>query len=76
MELYQETLIFILVDITVDVVESIACKLSGSTAPGGTDLEALQDWILKVGDDRKKLCISVEYLVDCLANIIPPWAAY
>ena len=52
---------FIPVDITEDVVKSVARKLSGSTGTGGTDLEALQGWLLKFWYDRKIHYISVEY---------------
>ena len=37
LETYNETTIFIPVDITEDVVELITRKLSGSSGPGGTD---------------------------------------
>ena len=53
--------IFILVDITEKVVESVAQKLSWSIGPSGTYLEALQGWILKFGDHSKKLRINVEF---------------
>ena len=76
LEVYEETPIFILVDTTGDLVESVAQKLSGSAGPGGTDLEDLQGWLLKFGDDSNKLRISVESFVEWLANQSPPWAAY
>ena len=41
-ELYDETPIFILVDIAEDVVELVAQELSRSLGPGGMDMEALQ----------------------------------
>ena len=62
--------------ITEDVVKLVACKLSGIACTGGTDSEALQGWLLKFREDRKKLRISVKYFVDWLANKIPPWAGY
>ena len=58
-------------DITEDVVKLVAQKLLGSLIPGGTYLEALQGWILKFGDDRKKPCISVEIFIEWLANNNP-----
>ena len=67
---------FIPVGITEDVVKLVACKLSGIACTGGTDSEALQGWLLKFREDRKKLRISVKYFVDWLANKIPPWADY
>ena len=39
---------FIHVDITEDVVKSVARKLSGSLGPGGMDLESLQVWLLNL----------------------------
>ena len=74
--MYDETTIFIPVDIMEDVVESVARTLLGSLGPGGTDPEALQGWILKFREYRKKLCISVEIFVDWLANKNPPWVSY
>ena len=41
LETYEETPIFIPVDITKEAVESVAQKLPGSSVPGGTDSEAL-----------------------------------
>ena len=76
LEAYNETPIFIPVDIIDDVVKSVARKLSGSLGPGGTDLEALQGWILKSGEGSKRLCTSVENFVNWLSNGSPSWAAY
>ena len=55
-------------DMTEDVVDPVARKIYGSAGPGGTDLEDLQGWLLNY--------ISVESLMDWMANQIPPWAAY
>ena len=48
-------------DITEDVVKSVARKLLGSSGPSGTDSEALQRWLLKFGVDRKILSTGVEF---------------
>ena len=58
------------------MVELVAQKLLGSLGPGGTDLEDLQVWLLKVGEDSERLHTSVETFVNWLANGSPPWAAY
>ena len=76
LETYDETPIFITVDITEDAVKSVTQKLLGGSGPGGTDSEALQGWILKLCEARKILCNSVETFIDWLANGSPPWAAY
>ena len=76
LELYEETSIFIPVDITDGSVKLVVCKVSGASGPGGTDSEALQGWSLKFWDDSKRLRTRVETFVDWLANGIPPWAAY
>ena len=68
--------VFIPVDIMKDVVELVMRNCSGSAGPGGMDLEYLQGWLLKFGDHSKKLSISVESFVDCLATQNPPWDAY
>ena len=68
--------IFIPVDITEDVVKLITPKLWGGYGPGGTDSETLQQWLLKIREDSKRLYTSVETFVDQIANGIPPWAAY
>ena len=67
---------FIPVDITEGVVKFVARKILVSSVLGGTYSEALQGWIFKVGYDRKIISISVETLIKCLSNKIPPWAAY
>ena len=48
----------------------------GSSAPGGTEYEALQVWLLKFGEDSTRLGTSIENFVDWLANGSLPWAAY
>ena len=53
LEVYAEITIYIPVDIMGDVVKLVARKLLGISGHGGTDLEALQGWLLKLGDDRK-----------------------
>ena len=76
LQVYDETPIFIPVNIMEDVVEFAAQKTSGRAGPSENDSEALQGWLLKIGDDIKKLCIGVENFMEWLANQIPPWAAY
>ena len=56
-----------------DVVESVVRKISGILRTGSTYFEALQGCL---GENSKKLCISVETLVDWLANQNPPWSSY
>ena len=59
-------------NITEDVVKLVARTLLGRLGPGGRDSGDLQGWILKYGEDRKRLLISVEMFVDWLANQNPP----
>ena len=66
LEVYEATPVFIPVDITEDVVKSVAQNLSGTVGPSGTDLLALQGWLLKFGDHSRKLCVNVKYFVDCI----------
>ena len=49
-EVYDETPIFITVDIMEDVVELVARKLSRSLGTSRMDSEALQSWVLKVAE--------------------------
>ena len=72
LEAYKATYIFIPVDITEDVVKSVARNFSVSTGPSVTYLEALHGWLLKFGYHIKKLCISVEYFMDWLDIQNPP----
>ena len=59
-----------------DVVKSVTKKLSGSSGPGGMDLEALQGWILKFWEDSKTLCTRIDFFVNWMVNESSPWAAY
>ena len=63
LETYNETPIFIPVDIAEDAVKSVTQKLSGNYSPRVTDSEALQGYILKLVNDSKRLCSSVETFV-------------
>ena len=76
LETYDKTHIFIHVEIMEDLVGLFARKLSGGLGPGGTYLEDLQRWILKFGEDSKRLCSSVETFVNWIDNNSTPWAAY
>ena len=63
-------------DITEDVIKPYTQNLLESLGPGGTHLESLQELLLKRGEDNKRICTSVEFFVDWLANQRPPWEAY
>ena len=76
LEVYEETTIFIPVDITENVVKLVTRKLLGGSGPGGTDSENLQGWLLQFGEYRKRLCTSVEIFIDWIANQILTWASY
>ena len=60
LEVYNETPIFIPLDIVEEVIKLVTRTISESSGPGGTKLEDLHVWILKLREYRKKLCISVE----------------
>ena len=49
LETYEEMPIFIPVDIMEESVESVARKRLGSSGPGGTDSEALQNGFWNLG---------------------------
>ena len=40
------------------------------------DSEALQGWLIKSVEHSRKLCVSVKYFVEWMANQIPPWTTY
>ena len=76
LEVYEETSIFIPVNITEEAVESVAPNVLGRSGPGGTDSEALQGWLIIFGEESTRLRTSVENFVDWLSNGSPPWEAY
>ena len=75
LETYEQTPIFIPIDITEEAVELVTRKLSEISVPGGTDSESLQVWLLKFGENNTKLLTSIEFFY-WLANGSPLWAAY
>ena len=64
------------VEITGDVVEKVASKLSGAAGPGGTDAIDLRNWLLRHGAESEFLRNSLASIAEWLANESPPWAAY
>ena len=60
LEVYDKTPILIPFNITKDVVELVSWKLSWILGPVGTKSEALQEWLLKSGEDSKRLSIIIE----------------
>ena len=54
----------------------VAREIWGISVPRGTDSEALQGWIIKIGEYSKILHTSVKKFVDWLSNKIPTWTAY
>ena len=73
---YNKTPIFIPLYITEDTLKLVAQKPLGSYHPGGTDSEYLQGWLLKFGEDIKRIRHNVETSADYLANKSLPWEAY
>ena len=63
-------------DITEDIVEQVARRLSGSAGPGGSDAQAIQQWLLRFGGASQELRRAVAKFVSWMANDSPPWAAY
>ena len=76
LEAYSKAPIFIPVDITKNVVESVVRNILGGSGPGLNDLEDLQAWLLKSREERKIIHASVETFVDWIHNKDLPWAAY
>eukprot|EP00957_Ditylum_brightwellii_P199643 15219481-Ditylum_brightwellii.AAC.1 len=63
------------VNITGEVVEKVARRLSGAAGPGGVDSVSLQDWLLQYGEVSRKLCGAIPKFARWIANTYPPWAA-
>ena len=59
LEAYDKTPIFIPVEMVEGVVKLFMWEILGSSDPGGTNSEALHRWLLKIGDESKRLCNSV-----------------
>ena len=71
----EKTPIFIHMDIIEDVVKLVTQNILGVLGPSGTDLEALHGFLLKFGEESKRLCTSVEFFVDWIASQTPTWVA-
>jgi hypothetical protein len=56
---YDEVPDFADLDITEDVVEMVARRLSGSAGIGGTDSHALTHWLLSFGEASRKLRLAL-----------------
>ena len=69
--MYDGMPIFIPVNIMEDAVESVARNFLESSGNGSTDSEALQGWLLKFGEDSKRLLTIVETFINWLANRSP-----
>ena len=76
LEPYEVVPVMPSLDITVDVVEKIAKKMSGAAGPGGTDAIALQHWLLRFGVESALLREAVASFARFMANGSPPFAAY
>eukprot|EP00957_Ditylum_brightwellii_P028826 2177773-Ditylum_brightwellii.AAC.1 len=50
--------------------------MQGAAGPGGVDLIAWQDWLLRFGAASCYLCKAVAAVAWWLANTRPAWAAY
>lgn len=61
---YNLTLEPIPLEITVDVMETIASRLSGGAGPGGTDVINLCDWLLCFSTESKQLRIKLAALTE------------
>ena len=59
---YEETHVYVPIDITKDVVQSDMQNLSVSAGPSGTDSEALQGCLLKLGDYIKHFLLLLNLL--------------
>ena len=63
---YPSTPELVPVDITVDTVEKVARRLSGSAGVGGIDSHAVQHWLLRFGGVSEGLRLAVAQMADWL----------
>ena len=75
-ETYEATPQAIPLEITAEVVEAVASKLSGAAGRGGTDAVALQNWLLRFGSESEQLRLEMSAWASWLANSNPPYASY
>jgi hypothetical protein len=75
-EPYDEAPTAIPVDVTAEVVEAVATKLSGAAGPEGTDAGDLRNWLLRFGRESEVFCTEMAAWASWIANASPPWAAY
>jgi hypothetical protein len=64
------------IDVTQDMIQKVATRLSGAAGPSGIDAVDLQNWLLRYGKESKALCEELAVWGSWLANESPPWAAY
>jgi hypothetical protein len=72
---YSETPVLHDIDITTDVVEHVASRLTGSAGLGGSDAHAVSHWLLKFSAASQRLRSALADLGSWMANKSPPWAA-
>jgi hypothetical protein len=72
---YAERPVLTDVDVTPEVVEHVAGRLTGSAGLGGSDAHALGHWLLKFGTSSQRLRSALADLGSWMANKSPPWAA-
>jgi len=63
-------------NVTVDIVETIAGKLSGAAGCSGTDAVDLGNWLLRHGAESEALRFEMAEMTNLLANSSPSWAMY
>ena len=72
---YDSTPNLVPCQITEDIVEEVASKLSGGAGLGGLDSIHLKHLLLRHGRASRKLRIAVGRFSDWLSNKMVPWAA-
>ena len=64
------------VNVSSDIIESVATRLTGAAGPDGVDSVDLKHWLLRFGKESEALRQELAHWTDWLANHHPPWAAY
>eukprot|EP00957_Ditylum_brightwellii_P160727 12236569-Ditylum_brightwellii.AAC.1 len=62
-------------NVTVEVMETVAQRMSGTAGLDGVDTTTIQDWLLRYGQTSKRLRESLTEFARWIENTFPSWSA-